>query len=96
MRGSIYPIEPPIGGLNCTNCADPIVATHQVFGTGMSISGLREYRWTHAHGSDVCRPTTKAQPYDGWRATSIVESALAGRAAAEEALEVAMEDEVKA
>lgn len=92
MPTSIYPIDPPVGGLFCANCADPIVATAQVYGTGMTISGLREYVWTHAHGSDVCRPTTRAQPFDGWQATSRIEAALAARVAAEEARETALEE----
>lgn len=92
MPSSVYPINPPVGGLTCRNCAAPIVATHKVFGAGLSLSGLREYRYTHAHGSEVCRPTTKAEPYDGWRSTAVIEAELAARAAAEDALEAAMED----
>jgi hypothetical protein len=90
MPSSIYPIDPPIGGLTCCNCAESMLATAKVFDGGMSIQGLREYRYTHAHGSETCRPTTKAQPYDGWRATAIIEAALAARAATEEALEAAL------
>lgn len=88
----IYPIDPPVDGLTCGHCADPIMATAEVRGTGMSISGLREYLWLHVHGSDVCRPTTTARPYDGWRATEHVRAVLAARDAAEDALLDAMED----
>lgn len=83
---SVYPIDPPVDpGLNCRNCPDPIVATAKVYEGGYTISGLREYRWTHTHGSDVCRPTTVAQPYDGWVATGKVEAILAARDTAEDA-----------
>lgn len=67
MPTYLEPIEPPVGGLYCQHCADPIVATAEIRGHSYSISGLREYRWTHTHGSDVCRPTTVAQPFDGSR-----------------------------
>lgn len=87
-----HPIQPPVAGLNCRHCADPIVATAQVFDGGMTLQGLREYRWTHTHGSDTCRPKTTAQPFDGWRATAHVETALAARRAAQEALEAALEE----
>lgn len=86
MTTTLHPIEPPVDGLSCRNFADPILATAKVFDGGIQIQGLREYRWTHAHGSDVCRPTTTAQPYDGWAATSHVETVLAARDAAEDAL----------
>lgn len=92
MPESIYPIEPPVGGLWCRNCGDQIFATAKVYIGGMSINGLREYRWTHEHGSDTCRPTTTAEPYDGWTATARVESVLAAREAAEFALEQALTD----
>lgn len=89
-----YPIDPPVNaGLYCRNCSDPIVATHQVFDGGLSIKGLREYRWTHEHGSDICRPTTRAQVFDAWVATSKVEAVLSARAAAEDALIAALEPE---
>ncbi|WP_344613441.1 hypothetical protein [Dactylosporangium salmoneum] len=69
-----YPYNPPIdANLSCRNCADPIIATARVSSDGPTISGLREYRWTHAHGSDTCRPKTVAQPFDGWHATRAVE-----------------------
>jgi hypothetical protein len=89
MPTSIYRIDPPVDGLTCRNCSDPIIATAKVFGGGMTISGLCQYRWTHVHGSDVCRPTTSAQPFDGWQATAHVEAVLDARQAAEEALECA-------
>lgn len=85
MPSHLAPIDPPVDGLNCGHCDDPIMATAEVRGTGLSISGLREYRWTHVHGSDMCRPTTTARPYDGWRATSHVERVPAAREAAEDA-----------
>lgn len=83
-----YPITPPVDdfSLACRNCGDPIAATAQVFDDGMSIGGLRAYEWRHVNGSDVCRPKTVAQPFDGWHATRIVESALAERQAAEDAV----------
>jgi hypothetical protein len=88
----IYPIDPPVDGLYCEHCADPIEAVAQVFDGGMTIGGLREYRWRHVHGSDMCRPTTTARPYDGWRATAHVQTVLRARDAAEDALLDAMED----
>lgn len=92
MPSFVRPIDPPADpGLGCSNCGDPIVATAQVFSGGMSISGLSEYQWTHAHGSETCRPKTTARPYDGWVATSKVKSVLDARAAAEDALIDAME-----
>ncbi len=92
MNESLSPITPPVDGLSCRSCGDPIVATDQVHTLGaLSISGFREYRWSHSHGSDVCRPKTAAQPFDGWRATSHVEAVLAERAAAEDALLDALE-----
>jgi hypothetical protein len=83
-----YPIDPPVDDftLACRNCGDLIAATAQVFDGGMSISGLRAYEWSHVHGSDVCRPKTVAQPFDGWHATRIVEATLSARRAAEDAL----------
>ncbi len=89
----VYPIDPPVDGLTSGNCSDPIVAVAQVFDGGMTISGLRQFRWRHAHGSDVCRATTTAQPFDGWQATSHVETVLAARGAAEEGLRAALEDQ---
>jgi hypothetical protein len=85
--------EPVDAGLTCRNCADPIVAVGTVRGLGgFSISGLREYTWAHTHGSDVCRPKTRAQVFDAWVATTKVEAVLAARAAAEDALIDAIED----
>ena len=93
MPSSLSAFDPPVDpGLGCRHCGDPLVATGQVFGTGLSIGGLREYVWTHAHGSEVCRPTTRAQPFDGWVATTRMETALAARRATEDALEAALED----
>lgn len=87
-----YPIDPPAdAGLWCRNCSDPIVAVAKVFDDGLSIKGLREYRWAHAHGSEACRPKTQAQPFDGWQATTKVEAVLAARDAAEDALIDALE-----
>lgn len=81
-----YPYDPPIdAGLGCRNCGDPIVATARVYSGSYTISGLAEYRWTHAHGSDVCRPKTVAQPFDGWQATAAVERVEQERRAAEDA-----------
>jgi hypothetical protein len=88
-----YPIDPPVGGLGCRNCGDPIQATAKVFDGGMTISGLRQYTWTHEHGSDTCRPKTVAQPYDGWQATAKVEAVLDARQAAEDALMFALNEE---
>lgn len=86
MPRTVHPIDPPADpGLPCNHCGDPLLATAKVY-DGMSLGGLREYQWTHTHGSDVCRPTTRAQPYDGWRATSAVQAVLDARAAAEDAL----------
>jgi hypothetical protein len=86
MPRTVHPIDPPADpGLGCRNCGGPIVATAHVF-DGMSIGGLREYQWTHAYGSDVCRPTTTAQPFDGWQATTKVQAVLRERDAAEDAL----------
>lgn len=94
MNESLSPITPPVEGLSCRNCGDPIVATDRVHVLGaLSVSGLREYRWLHTGGSDVCRPTTKAQPFDGWKATSHVESVLRARDAAEDALLNALDGE---
>lgn len=90
---STYPITPPIGGLSCRNCHAPIVATAQVFDGGMSIQGLRQYEWTHEHGSEVCRPKTIALPFDGWQATAKVEAVLAAREAAEDSLSDAIDRE---
>ena len=92
MPRYLAPIDPPVAGLSCEHCSDPIMATAEVRGTGMSIGGLREYRWLHVHGSDVCRPTTTARPYDEWKATTHVEAELAARDAAEDALTEALED----
>lgn len=92
MSRHFDPIDPPVDGLSCGNCGDRIAAVAEVRGTGMAVSGLREYRWVHLHGSDVCRPTTTARPADGWRATSHVEGVLQAREAAEDALIDAMED----
>ena len=91
---SIYPINPPVNaGLNCRNCSDPIVAIAQVFDGGLSFKGLRDYRWIHEHGSEICRPKTRAQVFDAWVATSKVEAVLSARAAAEDALIDALERE---
>lgn len=82
----VYPFDEPVAaGVGCRHCSDPIVATAEVVDGRMGISGLREYLWTHLHGSDVCRPTTSAKPFDAWRATTLVEAALSARTAAEEA-----------
>jgi ABC-type xylose transport system substrate-binding protein len=92
MPSTLHPFDEPVDpGLYCRNCTDPIVATAQVFDGGLRIGGLNEYRWTHAHGSDVCRPTTRAQPFDGWQATTKVKAVLAARDAAEDALIDALE-----
>ncbi len=89
-----YPFEPPIDpNLSCRHCGDPIVATGVVHGPGPSLKGLRDYVWTHAHGSDVCRPTTTAEPWDAWRSTAAVEAREAGRRAAEDSLAVALGDD---
>lgn len=93
MPTTTYPLDPPVdAGLVCRNCSDPIVATASVYRGGYTISGLREFVWVHAHGSKVCRPTTVAQPYDGWFATTKVEAAMAERREAEDA---AMDAEVE-
>ncbi len=76
------PVDPHIG---CRHCGDPLLAVAEVRDGRMGVSGLREYRWTHVHGSDVCRPTTTARPFDAWRATAAVEAVLDARAAAEAA-----------
>ncbi len=89
----IYPIDPPIGGLSCRNCGDPIAATHQVFGGGMSLKGLRDYEWIHEHGSEVCQSKTVARPYDAWQATAKVGAVLREREVAADALIDAMEHE---
>jgi hypothetical protein len=83
-----YPFEPPIAasGLSCRHCGDQIVATGQVFDDYLSIAGLDQYEWRHTHGDVSCRPTTTAQPYDGWHATRIVRAAKSARRAAEDAL----------
>lgn len=92
MTTTTYPIDPPIDAkLGCRNCGDPIVATAKVFHGGMSIKGLRQYEWLHAHGSDVCRPKTVAQPFDGWQATARIEAKMAAREAAQDALDAALE-----
>jgi len=93
MASTLYPIDPPVGGLTCRNCPDEIVATAKVFDGGLTFSGLREYRWSHAHRSDVCQPTTTAQPFDGWQATTHVQAVLKARDAAEDALLDALEGE---
>lgn len=90
LRAFEEPVDP---AMTCRNCVDPIVATAQVFDGRMRIGGLNEYRWTHAHGSDMCRPTTVARPFDGWQATAKVKAVLAAREAAEDALLDALEGE---
>ncbi len=87
--------EPVDADLWCRHCNDPIVATAVVYDQGPSMGGLREYRWTHVHGSDVCRPTTTARPFDGWQATTKVEAVLDARRAAEDALADALEGEAR-
>ena len=96
MPNTVYPIDPPADpGLPCEHCGDPIVATAQVFDGGLRIGGLNGYQWRHAHGSDVCRPTTTARPYDGWVATRKVQTVLSVRQAAEDALLDAMDGDVR-
>jgi hypothetical protein len=95
MPSYFTPLDPPVEGLTCRHCTDPIMATGIVRSCNMTLSGLREYRWVHAHGSDVCRPTTTAQPFDGWRATSHVEGVLRAREAAEDALIDAMKEKTR-
>lgn len=93
MTTTTYPIDPPVTAFNlsCRNCGDPIAATATVFDGGLSIGGLRQYEWTHTHGSDTCRPKTVAQPFDGWQATALVEAALTAREAAQDALDAALD-----
>lgn len=87
----VYPFDEPVDAhVGCRHCSDPIIALAEVFDGHAGVSGLREYRWTHIHGSDVCRPTTTAKPFDAWRATAAVEAALEARAVADEAAEEAL------
>lgn len=83
--------DPPIDArVGCRNCGDNLLCVARVI-DGLQIRGLNQYEWIHDHGSAKCRPTTTAQPFDGWQATGLVEAALSARAAAEDALEAALE-----
>ncbi len=89
-----YPFDEPVTlSLTCRNCGDPLVATGRVIIAGMVLRGIQEYRWTHHHGAQQCRPTTAAQPADGWRAAAAVASVLGAREAAAEAMEAALAGE---
>jgi hypothetical protein len=71
-----FPFDPPIEpGIGCRNCPGSLAATAVVYGSGLSIQGLNEYRWVHVEtGSEQCLPHTTAQPFDGWQATKRVEA----------------------
>lgn len=87
MTSRTVPIDPPADvDLWCRNCHDPIVATAEIRDNGPTISGLRAYRWTHAHGSDTCQPKTVARPFDGWEATRRIEAEMERRYDLEEEL----------
>lgn len=83
----VHPFDPPINpGMGCRNCGDPLLVTGRVSDNGMVISGIREYVYTHAHGSEQCRPKTKAQPFDAWQVTTKVQAIQAERDAEQDAL----------
>lgn len=89
MPETAYPFDEPIDPrVLCRNCVESIVATAVVYGNGLSIKGLNEYRWVHADGQAECpppQPPPVAQPYDGWEATRRVEAVRRDRLAAEDA-----------
>lgn len=81
--------DPPVdGGVICTHCGGPLVAVAELRHGGYFIDGCRDYDWRHAGNLDrQCPPVYRsAQPYDGWKATALIEAALDARRAAEDAL----------
>ncbi len=84
---SVFEFEEPVDpSLPCRNCVGRILATAVVYGDGMSIRGLNEYRWVHEDGRAECpppQPPPTAAPYDGWEATRLVEAVREARWAAE-------------
>lgn len=85
MPSYLAPFDPPIfPGVSYRHCGEQICATAEVRHS-LSISGLREFTWVHENGSEVCKPTTTAQPFDAWVATTAVEKAVDELWAAEDA-----------
>lgn len=88
-----YLYDPPIDPvLDCRHCGDPLIALGRVHSGGFTIGGLAEYRWAHANRDTICRPTTVAQPFDGWKATTAVQRVEQERRDAEDARIDAMEE----
>jgi hypothetical protein len=92
MTTTRHVFDPPIDpNLPCDHCGDKLLAVAQIRDGGMTISGLAQYQWTHAHGSAQCRIVRTARPYDGWQATACVKAVENARMAAEDALLDALE-----